>query len=93
MILNLIHSTFGYCYPHYACRKEIMNCFMLKQPFYNSMNRSADNKKRQDFSCRDRMQLLFQFSDQLKADCTVSSLRTAAFATIICPAGVFIGIP
>ena len=30
MILNLIHSTFGYCYPHYACRKEIMNCFMLK---------------------------------------------------------------
>ena len=45
MILNLIHSTFGYCYPHYACRKEIMNCFMLKQPFYNSMNQSAETKK------------------------------------------------
>ena len=26
------------CYPHYACRKEIMNCFMLKQPFFNLMN-------------------------------------------------------
>ena len=45
MILNLIHSTFGYCYPHYACRKEIMNCFMLKQPFYNSMNQNAETKK------------------------------------------------
>ena len=45
MILNLIHSTFGYCYPHYACRKEIMNCFMLKQPFYNSMNQSAETIK------------------------------------------------
>ena len=93
MILNLIHSTFGYCYPHYACRKEIMNCFMLKQPFYNSMNRSADNKKRQDFSCRDRMQLLFQFSNQAEADRTVSSLRTASFSPVICPAGVFVGVP
>ena len=45
MILNLIHSTFGYCYPHYACRKEIMNCFMLKQPFFNLMNPSAETKK------------------------------------------------
>ena len=66
MILNLIHSTLGYCYTHYACRKEIMNCFMLKQPFYNSMNRSADNKKRQDFSYRDKIQNYFNSATKRK---------------------------